>query len=230
MHKGQGASADSSVAHLVEVFDKMHPDGYSQSIVPYSGFIQFAKIPMNATVLEVGVGAGETVPHVLEVTENATFGDYSAQAVQKVSDKYNVKALVMDGCDLPFDDNSFEVYLSNYVVHNIPGEASRRQFFAEAVRVVKPGGSCVFGMLPNKSAWLLQLKNYLSAYSRNIMLGRDDYFKVFSRREIEQLFSQLGLSSLLFRDSKEANSSSPSGRIGYRSEYFDVKATKKLPE
>ena len=41
---------------------------------------------------------------------------------------------------LPFADNSFDVVLSSYAIHNISGAAGRAKAISEAVRVLRPGG------------------------------------------------------------------------------------------
>ena len=41
---------------------------------------------------------------------------------------------------LPFEDNDFDVVLSNFAIHNISGRAGREKAISEAVRVLRPGG------------------------------------------------------------------------------------------
>jgi len=41
---------------------------------------------------------------------------------------------------LPFEDNDFDVVLSNFAIHNISGRAGREKAIGEAVRVLRPGG------------------------------------------------------------------------------------------
>src|SRR5580765_3243591 len=41
---------------------------------------------------------------------------------------------------LPFEDNSFDVIVSNFAIHNISGTAGREEAISEAVRVLRPGG------------------------------------------------------------------------------------------
>ena len=41
---------------------------------------------------------------------------------------------------LPFEDNSFDVIVSSFAVHNISGSAGREKAISEAVRVLRPGG------------------------------------------------------------------------------------------
>ncbi len=45
-----------------------------------------------------------------------------------------------DARRLPFADASFDVVASSMVIHNIPGQAGRRQAVREIARVLKPGG------------------------------------------------------------------------------------------
>src|SRR3954447_24227064 len=41
---------------------------------------------------------------------------------------------------LPFENNSFDVIVSNFAIHNISGRAGREKAISEAVRVLRPGG------------------------------------------------------------------------------------------
>lgn len=45
-----------------------------------------------------------------------------------------------DARQLPFADNSFDVILSSFVIHNISGAAERQKAICEMARVLKPGG------------------------------------------------------------------------------------------
>ncbi len=45
-----------------------------------------------------------------------------------------------DARRLPFADAAFDVVVSSLVIHNIPGQAGRRQAVREIARVLKPGG------------------------------------------------------------------------------------------
>jgi len=45
-----------------------------------------------------------------------------------------------DARKLPFPDGSFDVILSNFVVHEVNTQAEREQMLCEMVRVLKPGG------------------------------------------------------------------------------------------
>lgn len=45
-----------------------------------------------------------------------------------------------DARDLPFDDASFDVVVSNLTLHNIPGRVGRERALREIARVLRPGG------------------------------------------------------------------------------------------
>ncbi len=51
-----------------------------------------------------------------------------------------VEVRTADMTDLPFDDESFDLVVSNVAVHNVKDEAARDRALGEAVRVLRPGG------------------------------------------------------------------------------------------
>jgi ubiquinone/menaquinone biosynthesis C-methylase UbiE len=68
----------------------------------------------------------------------------SAEATQRnalaegVADR--IELHTVDLRALPFEDNGFDVVLSNFAIHNISGRAGREKAISEAVRVLRPGG------------------------------------------------------------------------------------------
>jgi SAM-dependent methyltransferase len=59
-------------------------------------------------------------------------------AAEGVADR--VELADADARDLPFPDASFDVVVSNLVIHNIGDDEGRRRALLEAVRVLRPGG------------------------------------------------------------------------------------------
>jgi len=49
-----------------------------------------------------------------------------------------------DAASLPFDDDSFDAVVSNFVFHEVHGVREKRALLQEALRVLKPGGVFVF--------------------------------------------------------------------------------------
>jgi len=54
--------------------------------------------------------------------------------------------------DLPFDDNVFDVVVSNLAVHNVKGKTCRDKVIDEASRVLRPGGRVLSGAGPSGAA------------------------------------------------------------------------------
>jgi SAM-dependent methyltransferase len=59
---------------------------------------------------------------------------------------------------LPFADNTFDVAISNVVVHNIPTAACRMAAIDEAVRVLRPGGRLVIANLMHTDQYRARLR------------------------------------------------------------------------
>jgi len=59
-------------------------------------------------------------------------------AAEGVADR--VELHTADMAALPFEDDSFDVIVSNLAVHNIKGRVGREKAIEEAVRVLRPGG------------------------------------------------------------------------------------------
>ena len=68
----------------------------------------------------------------------------SAEAAQRnavaegVADRVDVQTGDMTA--LPFEDDCFDVIVSNFAIHNISGRGGRERSISEAVRVLRPGG------------------------------------------------------------------------------------------
>ncbi len=111
-------------------------------------------LPEDATVLDVGTGAGNSAiclalrGHRVITGEPATDEThYASQNWQEraaqvgVRDKIQFQAFSAD--NMPFDDKAFDAVFFFGVLHHID-DPLRQKAFAEAVRVTKPGGSVVF--------------------------------------------------------------------------------------
>jgi len=51
-----------------------------------------------------------------------------------------IKIETGDMTEMPFPDNSFDLILSSWAIHNVPGKDLRAKAIEEIVRVLKPGG------------------------------------------------------------------------------------------
>ena len=96
-------------------------------------------------VLDVGCGFGGTVAHINENYASMALAGLNLDARQLARARDIVKPrgdnqidfCQGNACALPFPDQAFDVVLAVECIFHFP---SRQQFFAEAYRVLKPGG------------------------------------------------------------------------------------------
>jgi arsenite methyltransferase len=72
------------------------------------------------------------------ISGNAPIAPLQNAQMERVSERVEVKE--GDGRNLPFGDSSFDVVLSNFVIHEVNTAGDREKMVSEMVRVVKPGG------------------------------------------------------------------------------------------
>lgn len=113
----------------------------------------------NEQVLDIGCGRGlvtvkvaqklTNLGHVtgIDIWSQKDLSNNSLQATLKnlslegVSDKITIQE--GDACGLEFEDNSFDVVVSNLTIHNIENMEDRFVALDEMMRVVKPGGHII---------------------------------------------------------------------------------------
>lgn len=95
-------------------------------------------------VLDVGVGTGVLALPLVERGLHVDGVDLSAPMLRRTTEKAlpctRVGLTVADATQLPFRDEAFDGAFMRHVLHLVPGW---RQVLAEAVRVVRPGGTLV---------------------------------------------------------------------------------------
>jgi len=96
----------------------------------------------------------------------ATLANARAEGVAE-----RVEVLTADGRQLPFADDTFDVVVSHWVVHNLDKPSDRLRVLDEMARVLKPGG------------WLLiaDIENHVEYVSRLKALGFIDVRHIVSR-------------------------------------------------
>lgn len=107
-----------------------------------------------------------------------------------------VRAVVFDGCALPFADQSFDIVYSNAVLEHLPSWAAQRRFAREIRRV----GRAWFVTTPNfwfplEAHYHLPFVQFLpTAWQQGLAraLGKAPYppLRLLSARQLRQLFSE----------------------------------------
>jgi SAM-dependent methyltransferase len=109
------------------------------------------------SVLDIGCGNGALAISVAKRYEKAQITgidywgkqwEYSQTLCEKNAELENVPNRIefkkANAADLPFDDESFDVVLSNLVFHEVGGVKDKTEVIKEALRVLKKGGKFVF--------------------------------------------------------------------------------------
>ncbi|MGB7347348.1 MAG: class I SAM-dependent methyltransferase [Pirellulaceae bacterium] len=100
------------------------------------------EIPVDAKVLEVGVGTGlslDSYPSGIDITGVDLSQSMLSQAQQLIREKKwsRINVMPMNAEELKFDDSTFDVVTS---FHTITVVSDPRKMMSEVVRVCKPGG------------------------------------------------------------------------------------------
>ena len=107
--------------------------------------IDLAQVGAGDRVLDAGTGIGGTArliaaergAHVTAVDLTSEYCDIAAWLNEAVGLGDMIEVLTADVTELPFDDASFDVVFSQHVQMNV---ADKRRLYAEAHRVLAPGG------------------------------------------------------------------------------------------
>jgi dolichol-phosphate mannosyltransferase len=101
--------------------------------------------PKDVSTVDVGCGSSRilaALPHAVGVDMR-----HDKLVFMKRS---NHLLLQSDGCDLPFEDESFECVICSEVIEHIPDEGGR--LIDELTRILKPGGTLILGT-PDFGRW-----------------------------------------------------------------------------
>ena len=101
-------------------------------------------VELGDNVLELGPGPGLTTAALAGMTTRLTAieidPDLAATAGDRTRDNGNVEVIVGDATDLPFGDAEFSAIVCMTMLHHLPDAAAQDRLFAEACRVLRPGG------------------------------------------------------------------------------------------
>ena len=86
-------------------------------------------------------------------SENAALQNAKREGV-----KNRVSVQTADMRHLPFADQSFDVVVSNWVVHNLDDIKDRQKTLSETLRVLKPNGKILLTDIVNREEYLAELK------------------------------------------------------------------------
>lgn len=104
-------------------------------------------INQNTKLLDAGCAHGRLVPTFLKQNlkkENYTGIDISENLILKAKELFSgMRFDIGDICNLPYQNDMFDVVVSSAVLHHIPSQELRFQMIQELIRVTKPGGKVI---------------------------------------------------------------------------------------
>ncbi len=147
-------------------------------------------------LLDIGCGTGRNAEYALKKGWKVMAVDYSAGQLEvarrRVGD--GVEFVLADARNLPFDDKSFDAFISIAVIHHFPDRSDRLKALQEARRVLKKGGE---GLV---SGWSQEHEKFRECQSKDILVPwhRTDgkvfqrFYHLFDQEELENLCLEAG--------------------------------------
>ena len=154
-----------------------------------------------ADLLEIGTGGGIIASLLAErVGGSGTVWSVDVDDLRTVTDGYRFR--LVDGVELPFDDDRFDVVVSNHTIEHVCGPDAQLGHLREIARVLRPGG---VGYLASPTRWALvephfkvPLLSWLPPGARDRALrlsGRGSVYDISprTRPELLRLIARAGL-------------------------------------
>ncbi|WP_427922587.1 class I SAM-dependent methyltransferase [Streptomyces sp. cg40] len=100
-------------------------------------------VELGADVLEIGPGYGANLRVLVERVDHLTAAEIDADSARMLQSKWGERADVLhaDGAELPLPDASFDSVVCFTMLHHVPTADHQDRIFAEAFRVLRPGGT-----------------------------------------------------------------------------------------
>ena len=138
-------------------------------------------------VLDLGCGNGLFFQFLKDIDYIGV--DFSEKLIKIARKKYpKIKFQVADALNLPFPNNYFDKIYSIAVLHHIPSEQFRMQFFKEARRVLKPNGFFILTVWKTESKKNLNLFLRRTALRLTGKLEKGDTFRPWGNKDAERYF------------------------------------------
>jgi ubiquinone/menaquinone biosynthesis C-methylase UbiE len=169
-----------------EFFDALERYRY-EKIDFLKGYVDFGRYA-GKSVLEVGCGPGVDLLQFARAGAQVTARDLTENAVKLARanlarEGYEGDVGLGNAEALDFDDQSFDVFYSNGVLHHT---VDTEKAISEAYRVLKPGGEAIV-MLYNRNSWF-NLAAKLSGTPIEHAEKDAPIIRLFSTRECRELF------------------------------------------
>lgn len=149
------------------------------------------RIDNTTSILEVGCGNGKNMYR----NDISMFGIDSSEKLIDICVNKGLKCIVGDGCNLPYDEDTFDNIFSIAVIHHLSTRERRNKFIREMLRVCKVGGKFMLEGWATSDAKYnnskkMENKNNdrLVSFTNNINnYSYDRFYHFFNKDEFEEL-------------------------------------------
>ncbi len=134
-----------------------------------------AKHDLGDDVLEIGPGFGATTEVLLGLVPRLTVLEIDPASTSLLRSKFGSRADVVEGsgAEMPFEAGRFSAVTCFTMLHHVPTNALQDAIFAEAARVLRPGGTyCGFDGQLNFRFRLLHLGDTMNVVDAGTLPGR----------------------------------------------------------
>ncbi|WP_370934025.1 class I SAM-dependent methyltransferase [Amycolatopsis sp. cg13] len=102
-----------------------------------------ARFELGDDVLEIGPGFGATTRVLVDALPRLTALEIDPASTRLLREKYGDRVDVVEGsgAEMPFADSRFSGVVCFTMLHHVPTDALQDRIFAEAFRVLRPGGT-----------------------------------------------------------------------------------------
>lgn len=99
-------------------------------------------IELGDNVLEIGPGFGATTRVLVTKVPRLTAVEVDEKSTEALRREFDGKARIVhgDGSEMPLPDNEFSSVVCFTMLHHVPSRQIQDRLFAEAFRVLRPGG------------------------------------------------------------------------------------------
>jgi SAM-dependent methyltransferase len=99
-------------------------------------------VPLGMEVLEIGPGFGATTRALAETSAKLTAIEIDPSSAALLRRRFDgrVRIVTGDATRMPLPETSFDAVVCFTMLHHVPSAAAQDELFAEALRMLRPGG------------------------------------------------------------------------------------------
>jgi ubiquinone/menaquinone biosynthesis C-methylase UbiE len=103
---------------------------------------ELADVDLGKRMLEIGPGFGATTTVLAPMVEELTALEVDPASAARLREQFGsrVEIVTGSGADMPFPDDGFDSVVCFTMLHHVPSKPLQDKLFAEACRVLRPGG------------------------------------------------------------------------------------------